>query len=121
MSERAQAEITVVDACRQIVENGGWGAMQEITIRNATAADFESAIRSADIKTLQKFMRRMIEMRIHRQNYDQHFGTSTEKFVDACRNIVNDPRSSRLGGLIKRLFDATPIASELPPLQTTTG
>ena len=100
-----------------IMENGGWGTMQEVAMKGATAADFESAIRGMEIEKLRKFMRRMIEMRLQRQTYDPHFGTATERFVEACRAIANDPASSRLAGLIKRLFAGTALASELLPIQ----
>ncbi len=40
----AQANATVVDACMHIIENGGWWALQEVAMRQATAADFETAI-----------------------------------------------------------------------------
>lgn len=32
------------------------------------------------------------------------FGHATDRFVEACRNIANDPSSGRLGKLIKSLF-----------------
>ncbi len=105
-----QARTTVLDACTHVTENGGWGTMQEVAMKEATAADFESAIRTMEIEKLRKFMRRMIEMRLQRQSYDPHFGTATERFVDACRAIANDPASSRLAGLIKRLFAGTALA-----------
>ena len=117
VNARAQASTTVLDACMHIMENGGWGTMQEVAMKGATAADFESAIRGMDIEKLRKFMRRMIEMRLQRQTYDPHFGTATDRFVDACRTIANDPGSSRLAGLVKRLFAGTALASELLPIQ----
>lgn len=109
----AQARTTVLDACMYVIENSGWGTMQEVTMKGAKAADFESAIRNMEIENLRRFMRRMIEMRLQRQAYDPHFGTATDRFVEACRTIANDPASSRLAGLIKRLFAGTALASEL--------
>lgn len=113
VNSQAQARTTVLDACMHIVEENGWGTMQEMAMKGATAADFESAIRNMEIEKLRRFMRRMIEMRLQRQTYDEHFGTATERFVEACRNIVADPASSRLTGLIKHLFARTALASEL--------
>lgn len=86
-------------------------------MKNATAADFESAIRDMDIDTLPRFMRRMIQMRLQKGTYDQHFGTATERFMEACRAIANDqaPGSIRLAKLIRRLFEKTALASELNP------
>ena len=82
-------------------------------MKGATAADFESTIRNLEIEKLRRFMRRMIEMRLQRQTYDAHFGTATERFIEACRTIASDPTSDRLAGLVKRLFAGTALASEL--------
>ena len=117
VNAQAQARTTVLDACMHLMENGGWGTMQEVALKRATATDFASAIKTMEIENLRKFMRRMIEMRLQRMTYDQHFGTATERFVEACRAIANDPACSRLAGLIKRLFAGTALASELMPQQ----
>lgn len=109
----AQARTTVVDACMHIIDNRGWGAIQQAAMRRATTTDFEAAIREMDIGMLQSFMRRMIDMRLQRQAYEPCFGAATERFVESCRAIANDPESPRLAGLIKRLFEGTAIASEL--------
>ncbi len=85
-------------------------------MRRATAADFETEIRDMDdLERLRRFMRRMIEMRLPRDDYDRHFGTATERFLEACRSIANDTTSPRLASLIQRLFDRTTLASELTP------
>jgi hypothetical protein len=99
-----------------VLENSGWGTLQEVAVRQATAADFEAAIREMeDLDKLRRFMRQMIRMRIQRANYDPHFGTATQRFVEACRAIANDASSPRLASLVQRLFGGTPLASELAP------
>lgn len=116
----AQENATVVDACMSIVDNSGWGTLQEVAMRQATTADFEMAIREMDdLDKLRRFMRQMINMRLQRATYDPHFGTATERFVEACRNIANDAASPRLAGLIQWLFGGTALASELAPSQAT--
>lgn len=120
INANAEANANVVDACMYIIENSGWGTMQEVAMQRATAADFEAAIRDMeDLDKLRRFMRRMIEMRLQRQTYDPHFGTATERFVDACRKIANDAASPRLAALIQRLFSGTALASELAPQPLT--
>lgn len=114
----AQTKSTVVDACTHIIENNDWGTLQEVTMRQATARDFEAAIREMeDLDKLRRFMRRMIEMRLQKGTYDSHFGGATERFVDACRTIASDAASPRLAELVKRLFEGTALASELIPQQ----
>lgn len=110
----AQANATVVDACMYVIENNGWGTLQEVALRQATKDDFETAIREMeDLDKLRRFMRNMIRMRIHRTTYDAHFGTATERFVEACRAISKDSESPRLANLVQLLFDETPLAPEL--------
>lgn len=109
----AQARITVVDACMHIIENSGWGTSQEMAMRQASAADFEAAIRDMDVDTLPAFMRRLIDMRLRKENYEAHFGEATQRFVDACRNIAADDDSPRLAALIKDLFNRTALAGEI--------
>lgn len=109
-----QANASVVDACMHIIENSGWGTLQEVTMQRATAKDFEGAIRNmADLDNLRRFMRRMIEIRLQSGATDPHFGSAPERFMEACQNIANDANSPRLSGLIKRLFEKTALAKEL--------
>ena len=118
----AQANATVVDACMHVIESSSWGTLQEVALRQATAADFEAAIREMeDLDKLRRFMRQMIKMRIERATYDPCFGTATERFVEACRAIANDAASSRLANLVQWLFDETRLASELAPQSNTDG
>jgi len=112
---RVQADATVVDACMDLIDESGWGKLQEVALKRATASDFEAAIRGMDIDKLRRFMRRMIEMRLQRTTYDAHFGTATQHFIDACRTISNDSNSPRLAALIERLFARTALAVELTP------
>lgn len=116
IKENVQTNTTVVDACMDIIENSGWGTLQEVAMRQATADDFEAAIRDMkDLDMLSRFMRRMIELRLRKETYDPHFGGATVRFVEACRTIASDTTSPRLAGLIKRLFEGTALASELIP------
>lgn len=112
---QAQTNATVIEACMHITENRSWGTLQEVTMRQATVADFEEAIRGMEPDELPRFMRRMIEMRLQRTTYDPHFGSATDRFVEACQTIANDAASPRLAGLVKRLFERTSLASELAP------
>jgi len=118
----AQANATVVDACMHIIEYSGWGTLQEVALGQATAADFEATIREMeDLDKLRRFMRQMITMRIQRATYDPHFGTATERFMEACRAIANDAASPRLASLVRRLVGVTPLASELAPQANAAG
>src|SRR5690606_14892450 len=118
---QAQANTTVVDACMHIIENSSWDTLHEVVMSQATAADFEQAIRGMELEKLRRFIRRMYEMRLQRATYDPHFGSATERFVEACRNIANDAAFPRLAALVKRLFEGTALASELAPQEPRAG
>jgi hypothetical protein len=118
---QAQASATVLDACMHIIEKGSWGTLQELAMRRATAADFEIAIRTMEIDELRRFMRRMIEMRLQRAKYERHFGTATDRFVEACKNIVSDVNSPRLACLVKRLFVSAKLMDEFSPQAYPSG
>jgi len=115
---RVHASTTVVDACLDIINNSGWGTLQEMAMKRATVEDFDAAIRGMDIDTLRRFMRRMIEMSLQRATYDAHFGTATQHFIEACRAISNDANSPRLAVLIKKLFERTALVAEVTSLPT---
>lgn len=104
INSNAQAKMTVFDACEYIVKNSGWGHRQEMAMKAATVGDFESVIKSIEVKGLRLFMRRMLEMTMQPVTYQLHFGHATDRFVEACKNIAEDPGSGRLGKLITRLF-----------------
>lgn len=114
----AQAKATLFETCMFIVKHSAWGTRQEVVMKTATAAEFESTIRSLGVDDLRFFMLHMLGMRIQRQTYDPHFGMATDRFVEACRNIVSDKASGRLGTLIKRLFKDEKLESEVdsPPV-----
>ncbi len=109
----AQPGMSVVDACRHIVENSGWGVRQEVAMKSATVADFEAALRTTEGEDLRRFMSKMIEFRLQRSNYQQSFGSAMDNFVEACRNIRLNPASPRLGNLIQNVFEKSSLGREL--------
>lgn len=113
MKINAQKKSTIFDVCKYIRENKGWNTSHEMTMKTASADDFESTIRDLEIDHFKLFMRTMLDMRNHRANYDRHFGTATDHFVEACQNIVTNPKAGRLGSVIKRLFKNANLVHEV--------
>lgn len=111
----AQAKTTVFDACEFIFKNSGWGPRQEMAMKVATVADFESIIKTIHINELRQFMRRMLEMTMQPATYQPHFGHAMDRFVEACKNIVQAPGSGRLGELIKSLFSDSKLIDLIEP------
>lgn len=111
----AQAKTTIFDACKFVAQNNGWNHKQEIAMRSATVADFEFTIKSLAIGELKSFLCKFVEMCAHSGTYQPHFGSATDHFTQACRNIIVDPNLARLGALIRLLFKDAGIESELNP------
>jgi hypothetical protein len=114
----AQAKMTVLDACEFIFKNRGWGARQEIAMKETTVADFETIIKTIDTKGLSSFMRQMLEMTMQPNAYKTHFGDATDRFVSACKNIAQDSGSGRLGKLIKTLFSDAKLSHLIASVTT---
>lgn len=118
--DKAKAEVqtstTVVDACMDIIKNRGWGTRQQVAMKRATVADFDTAIRGVDIDTLRFFMSQMTKICLERTTYDAHFGAASHRFMEACRVISNDSNAPRLAALIKKFFTGTSLEGELIPL-----
>lgn len=102
--DMAQAKISVFDACLHVAEHNGWGSRQEVALKSATAQDMESIIRNSETEKLRFFMSKMVDLCVHKENYERHFGSAMDNYIQACKKIAQDPQSGRLGKLVKMLF-----------------
>lgn len=105
INSNIQSETTLYDAVARIAIHRSWGTRQTLVLNGATAHDFEVAIRTLDIDKFKLFVAQLIEMCGQPSVYIEHFGTATERFMEACRAICADPASGRLGKLIRALFE----------------
>lgn len=112
---KSQASSTVFDACKQIVISSGWGRKQEATLKSATVQDFELVIRTLEVDDLRLFMCRFLEMCVQPATYKPNFGSATDYFMEASRNIYNDPTVPRLGKLVEILFKSSKLEFHLAP------
>ncbi len=113
INNKAQANISVLEACKYMVENSGWGTRQELVMKTATIDDFEATIRSAAINDLRMFMTKMLDLCANKGANVAHFGSAMDNFSNACRRIVQDVNSPRLAKLVKLLFADTKISDQL--------
>jgi hypothetical protein len=104
INSNAQAKTSAYDACLYLAKNSGWGERQEIAMKAASIQEMEEAIRKSPSLEKQQFMVKMVELCINNETYEKCFGAAMDNFVEACKNIVNDPESARLGKLVKVLF-----------------
>lgn len=113
INNTAQANTSVLETCKHIVVNSGWGPRQEMAMKVAKVEDFEATIRNASIPDLQIFMSKMLEMCVRKESYVAHFGPAADNFIEACRHIVHDVNSPRLAKLVKLLFADAKISDQL--------
>jgi hypothetical protein len=119
IKQKTQASTTVKDAVFHIIEKSGWGTLQNVALRNSTASDFESAIRSLDFDNLSPFMRRMMEISANKESFQPSFGDAGDRFLEACITIANDKTSPRISNIIKRIFTNSTMADKLVPKKAT--
>lgn len=110
LNAKAQANTSAFDACVYVAKNSGWGTRQEVALKSATAHDMETVIRASSIQDMRLFTLKMIDLCINKDTYEKHFGSAMDNFVQACKNIIQDPESRRLGKLVTRLFADSKIA-----------
>lgn len=110
LNAKVQANTSVFDACVYVAKNSGWGTRQEIALKSATANEMETTIRTSGIQDMRLFMLKMLDLCINKDNYEKHFGSAMDNFVQACRNIIQDPQSGRLGKLVTLLFADSKMA-----------
>lgn len=101
---KAQADTSAFDACLYVARSSGWGTRQEVALKSATVQHMETVIRTSTIQDLRLFMLKMLDLCVHKETYEKHFGSAMDNFAQACRNIVEDPQSRRLGKLVALLF-----------------
>lgn len=112
---KAQANTSAYDACVYVAENSGWGARQEAALKSATVEEMEATIRNSPITDMRFFLLKMLDLCIHKNSYQSHFGSAMDNFVHACRNIIADQNSGRLGKLVRSLFANSTVAGLLDP------
>lgn len=113
INNKAQANTSILEACKHMVENSGWGTRQELVMKTATVDDFEAAIRNAAINDLQMFMSKMLDLCVNKGAYVAHFGSAMDNFSEACRRIAQDANLPRLAKLVKLLFADAKISGQL--------
>lgn len=113
VNAKAQANTSIFDACKYLANNSGWGYRQEAAMQSATVNDIEMIIRNSSIENLKLFLIKMLDLYVHKQTYQQHFGGAMDNFVSACRNILADQESGRLAKLIRHLFDSSKVGKAL--------
>jgi hypothetical protein len=112
---KTQANTSILDACKYIAKHNAWGQTQVMALGSASIRDFEVTIKSLDIDDLRFFMCHFLEMCGQQASYRQHFGTATDNFIAACRNIYEAKSPGRLSGLIHKLFYDAKLEDMLSP------
>ncbi len=108
-----QANTSVLDVCKQISEHSSWGTRHKLAMRSATAADFDVLLKTLSTSDLKLLLFQMLDFVKNKSVYYNDFGAGMDQFTIACRNVVNSPEPSRLGRLIRRLFEVANLSGLL--------
>ncbi|RUI43487.1 hypothetical protein IPC414_02655 [Pseudomonas aeruginosa] len=100
------SSMTIVQACYNIRERNGWGRQESYLLKSVDVASYESQIRNATGRDLEVLIRQGVDFVLHKSAYEEAFGDVGDRFVDACRNIVNRESGSRLQLIISRYFES---------------
>ena len=104
---------SLFDACVYLIENSGWGSAQEAAMKASTPEAFEADILRLSGKDLKKFMLKFMDMHVHRQTYERHFGDASWNFVAACRSLCHANANPRRTKMIRLVFSESRMASLL--------
>jgi hypothetical protein len=75
-------------------------------MHSASVEDFEVAIRNMrNPASLKSFLSYMTDKLSTRESSESSFGSVLDRFTEACRNIIKDPNSPRLAGMLRRRFE----------------
>jgi hypothetical protein len=116
---RKQSNATLLDVCRKVRDEHGWGRREETLMKSATPADYEAAILATTGADLKLLLLQSMDFFRNRGMYDSHFGGATQSFLEACRAIVAREQGSRIARLIRDLFRDAGIETELTPAAGT--
>lgn len=117
MQVRHQSTTTLLDVCRKVAEDRGWGTREAALMKSVTPADYEAAIVAETGANLKLLMLQSMDFLKDRHVYEDQFGGAIQSFVDACREIVAREHGSRIATLIRDLFRDAGRESDLK--QTT--
>ncbi|MBH2705716.1 KAP family P-loop domain-containing protein [Serratia sp. CC22-02] len=109
----AQAQISIFDACRYVMENRAWGARQTQVLNSATEQEMEDIIKNSDIPNMRFFMATMLEFCIHKNAYESSFKPAMDTFIQSCKKIVQTGGSDRLSKLVEHLFSESELKNLL--------
>lgn len=124
MQKQQQSSVTVLDVCRKVREQRGWGTREASFMQSVTPAEYESAIRSATGADLKLLLLQSMNFFKNPSQYDAPFGSATKSFLAACQAIVQREPDSRLGKLVRDVFNDAGKDSDLAvpaPVAVTTS
>ncbi|MBN8468062.1 hypothetical protein JYJ95_16195 [Corallococcus exiguus] len=104
--------LSVPEAIHSITSSNTTGSRQLAPFKTTTPSSIEHILRSADHVAFREIFR-FFARRLNGRSSDQHFGTASNHFIEACQNIIKLDSEGRLTELIRRLAKASNVASQI--------
>lgn len=119
MLARKQAGATLLEVCRTVRDDHGWGSRETMFMKSVSAADYEAAILATTGADLKLLLLQSLDFLRNPGVYDSHFGGARQSFLEACRRIVAREQDSRRAKLIVNIFRDAGIEAQLTPAEET--
>lgn len=101
---RKQSSATLLEVCRKIRDDSGWGSRETTLLKAVSPADYEAAIIATTGADLKLLLLQSMDIFRNPDVYEGHFGGAGRSFLEACRGIVASKQGTRLAQLIRLLF-----------------
>lgn len=104
---------SLLEVCVSIIQNSGWGTLQEDAMKASSPAQYEAEIKRLAGDELKTFMLKSMDLYVNRATYAKHFGDAMWHFVAACRTICHENANPRRSKMVRLVFSESHLASLL--------
>ncbi|GEP62095.1 hypothetical protein RSO01_92610 [Reyranella soli] len=119
MLARKQAGATLLEVCRTVRDDQGWGSRETMFMKSVLPADYEAAILATTGADLKLLLLQSLDFLRNPGVYDVHFGGARQSFLEACRRIAAHEQGSRRAKLIFNVFRDAGMEAQLTPAEET--
>lgn len=104
--ERQHLRVTVLDVCRKVSTDHGWGDREKRCMRAITPEGYEATIRSATGADFRVLLLQSMDFLKSRGAYAESFGNGPQAFLAACQTIVRQEPDGRLAQIVRATFQS---------------
>ncbi|MGY4494888.1 P-loop NTPase fold protein [Pseudomonas sp. TE3610] len=107
------SHLSVLEVYKSLENSPGWSKKEERALRAATTEAYDEAIRAHQGEDLKTILLKGTNLLENRASLTEHFGETSDRFLEACRSIYHGEPDSRLADIIARVFSASTVKADL--------